>query len=160
MKLLEERIQQEGKVFPKDVLKIDSFLNHQIDTALAREIGKEFHRIFENSRPTKILTIEASGIAFALTTAMAFGDLPVVFAKKTSAANMDADQYRSKCYSFTRQMPFEIAVAKEYLSCADRVLIIDDFLANGEAMSAMIALCKAAGAEVAGCGAVLTAPDD
>ncbi len=156
MKLLEERIIKDGKVFPGDVLKIDCFLNHQIDVMLMEQIGVEFYYLFKDSKPTKILTIESSGIAIAMETAKHFGYLPVVFAKKTVASNMAANTYEAKEHSYTRNIEYTVQVAKDYLSSEDRVLLIDDFLANGEAMSAMISICKQAGAEVVGCGSVVS----
>ena len=155
MKLLEERIIKDGKVFPGDILKIDSFLNHQIDVELMDEIGAEFYRLFKDTQPDKILTIEASGIAIATATSRCFGYIPVVFAKKTAASNMSKDAYQAKEHSYTRNIDYTISVARDYLKEGERVLILDDFLANGEAMHAMINLCKEAKAEVAGCGSVV-----
>ena len=155
MKLLEERIRKDGKVLPGDVLKIDSFLNHQIDIELMDEIGKEFYRLFEDTAPTKILTIEASGIAIAYATARCFGSIPVIFAKKTDALNMDNNTFSCRAKSYTRDKFYEIKVAKEFLKREDRVLIIDDFLANGEAMNSLISICDDAGAKIVGCGSVV-----
>ena len=155
MKLLEERIVKDGKVLPGDILKIDSFLNHQIDVQLMEAIGEEFYRLFEDTGPDKILTIEASGIAIAMAASKCFGYIPVVFAKKTTASNMSGEVYQASEHSYTRNIDYTIQVAKDYLKKGERVLILDDFLANGEAMHAMIEVCRKAGAEIAGCGAVV-----
>lgn len=156
MKLLEERILKDGKVFPNDVLKIDSFLNHQIDVKLMEEIGKEFHRLFINSKPDKVLTIEASGISIAVEVAKCFGYIPVIFAKKTEALNMDGEKYSAKEKSYTRDSYYNIQVAKEYIDEGSNILIIDDFLARGEAMNSLIEICRQAKANVVGCGAVVS----
>ncbi len=155
MKLLEERIRQDGKILPGDILKIDSFLNHQIDTKLMEEIGKEFYRLFRDKGPDKILTIESSGIAIATAASRFFGYIPVVFAKKTVAANMARNIYEAKEHSYTRNIEYTVQVAKEYLGEGDRVLILDDFLANGEAMNALINICIQANAKIVGCGSVV-----
>ena len=155
MKLLEERIRKDGKVFPGDILKVDSFLNHQVDIKLMDEIGKEFYRLFKDCEPTKILTIEASGIAIGQAASRYFGFIPVVYAKKGDAANLDSDLYSAKERSYTRGVDYTVNVAKEYLKPEDRVLILDDFLANGEAMAALINICDQAGAKVLGCGSVI-----
>lgn len=151
MKLLEERILKDGKVGAGDVLKVDSFLNHQIDVSFLCELGKEFKRLYENENITRILTIEASGIGIACLTAQYFG-VPVVFAKKTKTNNIYADVYTSKVESYTHKTTYDIVVSKEFLKPDDRVLIIDDFLAKGSALTALISLVRDAGAEVAGCG--------
>ena len=155
MKLLEERIRKDGKILPGDILKIDSFLNHQIDTKLMEEIGKEFYRLFKDRNPNKILTIESSGIAIATEASRFFGYIPVVFAKKTVAANMAKNTYAAKEHSYTRNIEYTVQVSKEYLNENDRVLILDDFLANGEAMNALISLCRQANAKIVGCGSVV-----
>ncbi|MBO7703321.1 MAG: xanthine phosphoribosyltransferase [Solobacterium sp.] len=155
MKQLEEKILREGKVLRGEILKVDSFLNHQVDVAFAKEIGEEFFRLFQDKGVTKILTAEASGIIFGYTAAQAFGNLPLVFAKKKGAGNMSADQYTAKCYSYTRRNDYTLSVAKEYLSSADTVLIIDDFLANGAALSALVDIVRQSGASIAGCGVVI-----
>ena len=155
MKLLEERIRKDGKVFPGDILKVDSFLNHQVDIKLMDEIGKEFYRLFKDCEPTKILTIEASGIAIGQAASRYFGFIPVVYAKKGDAANLDSNLYSAKERSYTRGVDYTVNVAKQYLSLEDRVLILDDFLANGEAMAALINICDQAGAKVLGCGSVI-----
>ena len=155
MKALEEKILKEGTVLPGDILKVDNFLNHQIDVAFAREIGEEFYRLFSEEKVTRILTVESSGIAPAVFTAVCFGDLPVIYAKKSSAANMGSDVYHATSYSYTRQTPYTLTVSKKYLSENDRVLLIDDFLANGEATAALISVCEQAKAEIVGCGIVI-----
>ena len=155
MKLLEEKIRKDGKILPGDILKVDNFLNHQIDVKLMDEIGKEFYELFKDCNPDKILTIEASGIAIASLASRYFGFVPVVFAKKTAAANMSEDVYEAKERSYTRNIDYTIHVAKEYLSEGEKVLIIDDFLAKGEAMQALINICEQAKAQIVGCGAVI-----
>ena len=155
MKLLEERIRKDGKVFPGDILKVDSFLNHQVDIKLMDEIGKEFYRLFKDCEPTKILTIEASGIAIGQAASRYFGFIPVVYAKKGDAANLDSNLYSAKERSYTRGVDYTVNVAKQYLGPEDRILILDDFLANGEAMAALINICDQAGAKVLGCGSVI-----
>ena len=151
MKLLEERIRKEGKVFEGDVLKVDRFLNHQIDVQLLSELGAEWKRLYEGTEVNKILTIEASGIGIACVAALQF-DVPVVFAKKTKTVNIAADVYTSKVESYTHQNTYDIIVSKEFLGEGDKVLIIDDFLANGKALEGLIKLCEDAGATVAGIG--------
>ena len=151
MKALEEKILKEGKVLPGGVLKIDSFLNHQIDTRFLEEIGAEFARLFPE-KVTKILTVEASGISMAVATAKHYDYCPVIFAKKGEAANMSDETYSSKLFSFTRKRDFMANVAKDYLQEGDKVLIIDDFLASGQALKALIDICHQAKAEVVGCG--------
>lgn len=154
MKLLEDKILRDGKIGAGDVLKVDSFLNHQMDVAFLCELGKEFKRLYENEKITKILTIEASGIGIACLTAQYF-NVPMVFAKKTKTNNIYADVYTSKVESYTHQKTYDIFVSKEFLKAGDRVLIIDDFLAKGSALSALISLVRDAGAEVAGAGIVI-----
>ena len=151
MKLLEERIKKEGKVFEGDVLKVDRFLNHQIDVGLISELGAEWKRLYEGTEINKILTIEASGIGIACITALHF-NVPVVFAKKTKTVNIASDVYTSKVESYTHKTTYDIIVSKEFLGSGDKVLIIDDFLANGKALEGLIALCDEAGATVAGIG--------
>lgn len=154
MKLLRERISKDGKVGAGNVLKVDGFVNHQIDVKLMCELGKEFKRRFEGSEVTKILTIEASGIGIACITAQFF-DVPVVFAKKTKTNNIYADVYTSKVESYTHGTTYDIVVSKEFLSEGDKVLIIDDFLAKGSALKGLIALIEEAGASVVGAGIVI-----
>ena len=152
MKLLEERIKRDGVVKSEGVLKVDSFLNHQIDVNLIDEMGAEFARLFAGAPVNKILTIEASGIGIACLVARHFGNAPVVFAKKAQSINLDGEQYATTIYSFTKQKEYPVIVGKRFLSEGDKVLIIDDFLANGCALEGLIKICEAAGAEVAGIG--------
>lgn len=151
MELLKERIRKDGKIRGTDVLKVDRFLNHQMDVKLFAEMGKEFKRRFDGSEINKILTIEASGIGIACVVAQEF-DCPVIFAKKTQTKNIDGAVYTSKVESFTHGRVYDIIVSKEFLGPEDKVLIIDDFLANGAALQGLIALVKDAGAEVVGAG--------
>ena len=151
MQLLEERIRRDGKIREGGVLKVDSFLNHQMDVALFGEIGREFARLFEGQNVTKILTIEASGIGIACIAAQYF-NVPVIFAKKNKTKNIAGDVYTSKVESFTHGKVYDIIVSKEFLHSEDRVLLIDDFLANGSALQGLIKLVEAAGATVVGAG--------
>ena len=155
MKKLTDRIKKDGKVFPGDILKIDSFLNHQVDVKLMDEIGEEFHRLFADREVDKILTVESSGIAIASAASRCFGYVPVVYAKKTEAANMAKDTYACTEHSYTRNVEYTLHVAKEFLSENEKILILDDFLANGEAMRALINICEQAKAKVVGCGVVV-----
>ena len=154
MKLLHERIKKDGSVLTEEILKVDSFLNHQIDAKLMFEMGKEFQRRFIDEQITKIVTIEASGIAIAAVAALSF-DVPVVFAKKTQSRNLDSEVYTYPVFSFTKQQTYDIHISKKYIHRNDRVLILDDFLANGQAVEGLIQLVKQAGAEVAGVGIVI-----
>jgi len=154
MELLENRILKDGKVGEGNVLKVDSFLNHQIDVPFLLELGEEFYRLFKDDGVTKILTIEASGIGIACLTAARFG-VPVVFAKKTRTNNIYADVYTAPVYSYTHQTKYDIVVSKEFLNPGDRVLIIDDFLAKGSALLALVSLIRDAGAETVGAGIVI-----
>ena len=151
MKLLEERIRRDGRVQGSDVLKVDSFLNHQMDVALFQELGREFKRLFDGCGVTKILTIEASGIGISCVTAQFFG-CPVIFAKKSRTKNIAGDVYTSKVESFTHGKVYDIIVSKEFLLPSDRVLLIDDFLANGSALQGLIQLVREAGATLVGAG--------
>ena len=151
MKLLEERIRKDGKIKSGNVLKVDSFLNHQIDVELLEELGKEFYRLFGQEGITKILTIEASGIGVACITARYFG-CPVIFAKKNKTKNIAGDVYTSKVESFTHGRVYDIIVSREFLLPGDRVLLIDDFLANGSALMGLIELVRSAGATLVGAG--------
>ena len=151
MKLLEERIKKDGIVKPGNVLKVDNFLNHQMDIALFNEMGKEFKRLFADCKVNKILTIEASGIGIAWIVAQYF-DVPVVFAKKAQSINIDGDVYSTKIQSFTHQRVYDVIVSKKYLNPEDHILIIDDFLANGCALEGLIDLVQSAGATVEGIG--------
>lgn len=151
MKLLEERIRQDGNVKPGNVLKVDSFLNHQMDVELYNEMGKEFRRLFPSEKINKILTIEASGIGIACIAAQYF-HVPVVFAKKSQSINLDGEQYSTRIESFTHKRVYDVIVSKKYLQKGDKVLIIDDFLANGCAVAGLIDLIESAGAEIEGVG--------
>lgn len=155
MKALEEKIKKEGKVLDGNALKIDCFLNHQIDVKFIEEIGKEFKRLFKDEKVTKILTVEASGIAVAYETSKYFDYCPVVFAKKEPASNQDDSVFVAELYSYTRQRHYSIKVAKEYINKDDNILIIDDFLANGQALKALISLCSQVGCKLVGCGVVV-----
>ncbi len=152
MKELEERIRQEGTVKPGNVLKVDAFLNHQCDVTLYDHMGAEWAQYFANRPITKILTIEASGIGMACLTAQHFGNVPVVFAKKAQSINLDGDQYVATVYSFTKQREFPVIVARKFLGPDDHVLLIDDFLANGNALRGLIDICEHAGATIEGIG--------
>ncbi len=154
MKLLEDRIIKDGKVIGNKILKVDSFLNHQIDVELFNEMGKEFKEIFKNDTITKILTIESSGIALACIAAQYF-KVPVVFAKKHEATNLDQDTYESAVYSFTKDKHYKIRVAKSYISKSDKILIIDDFLANGNAATGLADIVSQAEAKLVGVGIVI-----
>ena len=151
MNFLEKRIMKEGLVKPGNVLKVDSFLNHQMDIALIDEIGREFRRRFADKKITKVLTIEASGIAIAYPVAREFG-VPLVFAKKSKSINIDGDMYVAEVESFTHKNINQVIVSKKFLSAEDHVLIIDDFLANGCALRGLISIVEEAGAEVVGIG--------
>ena len=151
MQLLEERIRRDGKVRGTDILKVDSFLNHQVDVALLEALGEEFHRRFAEDGVTKVLTIEASGIGIACFAAKAFG-VPMVFAKKSQTKNIAGDVYTTKVESFTHGRVYDVIVSKDFLHPGDRVLIVDDFLANGAALRGLISLVRQAGATVVGAG--------
>ncbi|MBQ8655107.1 MAG: xanthine phosphoribosyltransferase [Clostridia bacterium] len=154
MNFLEERIIRDGEVRPGQVLKVDGFLNHQMDVALLEEIGREFKRRFGHKRITKVLTIEASGIGIACFAAREFG-VPMVFAKKSKSLNVGSDVYMAEVESFTHGNRNQVIVSRKYLSGEDRLLIIDDFLANGSALQGLIAIAEAAGASVEGLGIVI-----
>ena len=151
MKLMEDRIRQDGRIREGGVLKVDSFLNHQMDVDLFNEIGKEFQRRFEGCGINKILTIEASGIGIACIAAMHF-HVPVVFAKKSQSVNLDGEMYVAEVESFTHKCKNQVIVSKKFLSPDDHVLIIDDFLANGYALQGLISIVHEAGATVEGIG--------
>ena len=151
MKILQERILRDGVVKPGDVLKVDSFLNHQLDIELLEQIGQEFYRRFSHKPITKVLTIESSGIAIASPVARAFG-VPLVFAKKSKSVNIDGDMYVAEVESFTHKKTNMVVVSKRYLSPEDHVLIIDDFLANGCALQGLISIVESAEATVEGLG--------
>ncbi len=154
MELLKERIRKDGKIKAGNVLKVDSFLNHQMDTDLFQEIGKEFKRRFSGVEINKILTIEASGIGIACVVAQQF-HVPVVFAKKNQTKNIAGDVYTSKVESYTHGRTYDIIVSKEFLGKGDKVLLIDDFLANGKALEGLASLVKDSGAELVGAGIVI-----
>ena len=154
MNFLEERILRDGVVKAGNVLKVDSFLNHQLDVALLEQIGEEFKRRFSDVEITKVLTIESSGIAMAYPVAKAFG-VPLVFAKKAQSVNLDGEMYVAEVDSFTHKRRNLVIVAKKYLSREDHVLIIDDFLANGCALQGLISIVEDAEATVEGCGIVV-----
>ena len=154
MQLLKERILKDGTVKPGNILKVDSFLNHQMDIPFINEIGKEFKRRFADSPITKILTIEASGIGIACIVAQYFG-VPVVFAKKAQSLNLDGERYTTKVQSFTHKKVYDVILSKKFLQPDDHVLIIDDFLANGCALQGLIEIVETAGATLEGAGIVI-----
>ncbi|WP_313582152.1 xanthine phosphoribosyltransferase [Lacrimispora sp.] len=154
MQLLKDRIRKDGKIKSGDVLKVDSFLNHQMDIKLFVEIGKEFKRRFADYEVNKILTIEASGIGIACIVAQYF-DVPVVFAKKSKTKNIAGDVYTTPVESFTHGRTYDIMVSKEFLGDGDKVLLIDDFLANGKALEGLAAIVKDSGAKLVGAGIVI-----
>ena len=154
MKLLEDRIRRDGVVKEGNVLKVDRFLNHQMDIELFQEIGEEFKRRFANENVNKILTIEASGIGIACIAAESF-HVPVVFAKKTQTKNIAGEVYTTQVESFTHGRIYDIIVSKEFLGKGDRVLLIDDFLANGKALEGLAQLVQDSGAELVGAGVVI-----
>ena len=154
MDSLKQKILNEGEVYEGNILKVDGFLNHRIDIPFMREIAKEFHRLFKDDGVNKILTIEASGIAIGALVAEEFG-CPLVFAKKTKTKNIAGDVYTSKVESFTHGTTYDIIVSKRFLDENDKVLIVDDFLAIGNALNGLIALVNDSGASLAGCGVVI-----
>lgn len=154
MELLKDRIRKDGKVKAGNVLKVDSFLNHQIDIDLLNEIGKEFKRLFADSEITKILTIEASGIGIACIAAQYF-KVPVVFAKKSQSKNIDGEVYSSQVKSYTHSKTYDVIVSKKFLNKQDKILIIDDFLANGCALLGLSKIVKDSGAQLVGAGIVI-----
>ncbi|MCT8138781.1 xanthine phosphoribosyltransferase [Anaerobacillus sp. CMMVII] len=154
MKELKEAIINKGVVLSKGVLKVDSFLNHQIDPMLVMQIGKQFAKRFKQTKITKILTIESSGIAPSLTTALEL-NIPLVFARKKKSLTLSSNLLTAKVYSYTKNETNEITVSKDFISCDDHVLIIDDFLANGEAALGLATLVEQAGATIAGIGIVI-----
>ena len=155
MELLKQRILQDGKVKEGGVLKVDSFLNHRMDISLLQEIGREFRRRFPQPEINKILTIEASGIGIAAITAQYFNNADVVFAKKTKSKNLHGELYTVPVRSYTRGELFEVQVAKRYLDENDCVLVIDDFLAHGQALKGLMEIVRQSGAKLAGCGIVI-----
>jgi xanthine phosphoribosyltransferase len=154
MELLKQRILSEGRIEGEEILKVDSFLNHQIDVELLNEIGKEFKRRFSEKTITKILTIEASGIAIACIAAQYF-NVPVVFAKKTESRNLDQETYESEVYSFTKEKSYKIRVSKRYINEEDHILIVDDFLANGKAVQGLKDIVDQANGTLEGVGIVI-----
>ena len=154
MNLLKERILRDGKVLPGNVLKVDSFLNHQLDAELVDKIGEEFFKLFSSEKIDKVLTVEASGIAIAIMVASKF-KIPMLFAKKNQTSNISSDVYSASVASYTHGRVYNICVSKNYLNAGDRVLIIDDFLAIGNALKGLISLVEQAGATVVGCGTVI-----
>ncbi len=154
MELLKERIRKDGKIRGTEVLKVDSFLNHQMDVELFDAIGAEFKRRFADCQINKILTIEASGIGIACLAARHF-HCPVVFAKKSQSRNISPDVYTAKVESFTHGKVYDVVVSKEYLNPGDKILLIDDFLANGEALRGLAKLVRDSGAELVGAGIVI-----
>ena len=154
MKVLKERILKEGRCYPGGILKVDKFINHQMDPNLMKDIAVEFIRRFASSNVNKILTIEASGIAPAVMTGWLLG-VPVVFAKKKKPVTMGAEAYSAEVYSFTKRLTYSVSVSREFLGAGDNVLFIDDFLANGNAAKGIIDILRQAGAELAGMGFVI-----
>ena len=154
MDLLKKKILEEGQVYAGNILKVDCFLNHQIDCGFLAEVGKEFHRLYKDEGVNKILTIEASGIAIGAMVAQEFG-CPLVFAKKNKTKNIAGDVYTAPVESFTHGTTYNIMVSKKFLNPGDKVLIVDDFLAIGNALNGLISLVKESGAELVGCGTVI-----
>ena len=154
MDLLKKKILEEGEVYAGNILKVDCFLNHQIDCCVLGEVGKEFHRLFKDEGVNKVLTIEASGIAIGAMVALEFG-CPLVFAKKSKSKNIAGDVYTTPVESYTHGTTYDVMVSKKFLGKGDRVLIVDDFLAVGNALNGLIRIVKESGAELAGCGAVI-----
>jgi xanthine phosphoribosyltransferase len=155
MELLKQRILRDGRIKPGNILKVDSFLNHQLDINLFNEMGKEFRRLYQDEKVTKILTLEASGIGIAAVTAQHFDNCPVIFAKKTKSKNLDGELLKTEVRSYTRGVTFEIQVAKRFFNKDDRVLLIDDFLATGQALIGLVEIIRQSGAELVGCGIII-----
>ncbi|MFB0918297.1 MAG: xanthine phosphoribosyltransferase [Clostridiaceae bacterium] len=151
MKLLEDMILEKGTILPGNILKVDNFINHMIDSELYMEMGKEFYEVYKDKDITKILTLEVSGIAMAFAAAVFF-KVPVLFAKKSVSMTLGSNVYRSSVYSYTKDKKFDIMVDKRFIEPGENILIIDDFLANGEALNGLIDLVDQAGANVAGIG--------
>lgn len=154
MKQLEERIRQEGLILSDKVLKVDAFLNHQVDTELAVEIGQQFGKIFGDQAITKVVTIEASGIQFAMAAAMAL-KVPFIYAKKKKAVTQSDKVYTARVHSFTRNEDYQITISQNYINANDKILIVDDFLATGAALVGLTDMIKEAGAELVGVGCVI-----
>ncbi len=154
MDLLKEKILSEGHVREGNILKVDRFLNHQLDIVLLNQLGKEFHRRFSHLPVDKILTAEVSGIAIAAIAAQYF-NVPVVFAKKLESKNLDPDTYEGEVYSYTKEKTYKIRVSKQYITPGENILILDDFLANGEAMKGLMEIIEGAKAHLVGAGVVI-----
>lgn len=154
MDLLKKKILEEGQVYAGNILKVDCFLNHQIDCGFLAEVGKEFHRLYKDEGINKVLTIEASGIAIGAMVAQEFG-CPLVFAKKNKTKNIAGDVYTAQVESFTHGTTYNIMVSKKFLNPGDKVLIVDDFLAIGNALKGLISIVEESGAELVGCGTVI-----
>lgn len=157
MELLKEKIEKEGRITEDNILKVDQFLNHQMDVNFITEVGKEFKNKFSNEKIDKILTIESTGIALGITTAQQFGNLPLVFGKKVERVGRgkEVDFYKSEVYSFTKQSVYNVVIDKRFINKGERILILDDFLANACAIFGLIDIVKQAGAEVVGVGVVI-----
>lgn len=155
MKILEDRILKDGRALPGDILKVDCFLNHQMDVSLFKQMGEEWARLFEGKNINKILTIEASGIGIASVAATYFNDCPVVFARKVKSLNQSNNVFKTEVYSFTKKITYDVTVDKSYVTPDDHLLIIDDFLANGNAIKGLIDLAKQGGATVEGIGVAI-----
>ena len=154
MKTLIDRIKKEGKCYPGGILKVDKFINHQMDPNLMKQVAVEFIRRYASTEINKIITIEASGIALAAATALEM-NVPMVFAKKNATANVSGEVYCAKVASFTHKKIYDVIVPKDYLSADDCVLIVDDFLAQGNALNGLVAIVEESGASVAGCGIII-----
>lgn len=154
MKELEEKIRQFGTVLPGNVLKVDAFLNHQVDPVLMQHIGQEFAARFKDAKITKVWTVESSGIAPAVMTGLALG-VPVIFARKHKSLTLNSGMYTAEVYSYTKKTTNQISISKRYVDKTDRVLLIDDFLANGQAVEGMLQIADQAGVEVVGAGIVI-----
>ena len=149
MKLLEDRILSDGEVIDGKILKVSNFLNHQIDVAFLDKLAEEWKARFSGSKITKVLTIESSGIAIGASLARALG-VPLVFAKKHQSSNVNEDVYSAKVFSFTHDQYYNVVVSKKYLTAGEKIILADDFLANGNALKGLIEICKSAGSEVVG----------
>lgn len=154
MDLLKEKIKKNGTVLPGNVLKVDNFLNHQVDAKLMDQIGEEFARLFKDEKITKVVTVESSGIAPALTTAIHLG-VPLIFARKHKSVTLTDDLYTAKVYSYTKKVSNNISIDKRFLNADDHILIIDDFLANGQAVQGLLEIAKLADVSVSGIGIVI-----
>lgn len=151
MKLLEDRIRRDGRILPGNILKVDQFINHQVDPQLMMDMGRDFAEHFKDAGITRVLTLEVSGISMAMTAALHLG-VPMVFAKKISSKTLSTDTYHSKVFSYTKKIEYDIRIDKRFVTPEDRILIIDDFLANGQALHGLTHLCEQGGAQVAGIG--------